>query len=114
MAAGKQIDYQFIALDMCAVLGWSLQQVFSLTFPQFQYISCQLHKLQYQRAKNEVFFGVAAALGGKDNRENLMASAGGFLQETEAGNMSYTQEELAAAMDKLNAIIAAEKEQGNV
>lgn len=92
----------------------------ALTWPQFEYISCQLHRLQYQRAKNEVFFGIAAALGGEKNRKNLMESAGGFVERgaDDAANMSYSEEELAAAMAKIDKIIArqsaAEQEEDNV
>lgn len=87
-----------------------------LTWPQFVYISCQLYRLQYQRAKNEVHFGVCAALGGDKNRQNLMDSAGDFFIEEPEPELTYTQEELAAAMAKLDRIKAAqaakEQEQG--
>lgn len=98
---------------ICSVLGWSLQQVLNLTWPQFVYISCELHRLQYQRAKNEVHFGVCAALGGETNRKNLIDSAGDFFLEEK---QTYTKEDLAAAMDKLEKITAAAKaeEKNNV
>ena len=91
---------------ICAVLGWSLQQVLGLTWPQFEYISCKLHRLQYQRAKNEVHFGVCAALGGSRNRENLLKSAGDFLMDEPEPELTYTQEELEAAMAKADKIAA--------
>lgn len=81
-----------------------------LTWPQFTYISCQLYRLQYQRAKNEVFFGVCASLGGKENRENLLESSGDFFIAEKDPDLSYTQEELDAAMKRADKIAAANRE----
>lgn len=81
-----------------------------LTWPQFTYISCQLCRLQYQRAKNEVFFGVCASLGGNENRENLMDNAGDFFIEEPEPELTYTQEELDAAMKRADKIAAANRE----
>ena len=112
----KQVDYRFTALLICTVLGWSLQQVLHLTWPQFDYISGQIKRLQYWRAKNEVFFGVAAAFGDKEDKRNLFDSAGDVFVEEPEPELTYTQEELAAAMAKLDRIRAAqaakEQEQG--
>ena len=116
-AVNKPIDYQFIALMICSVLGWSLQQVFSLTWAQFTYISCQLYRLQYQRAKNEIHFGVCAALGGETNRQNLIDSAGGFFLDEPEQKLTYTEEDFKVAMEKVNKITAsakAEEEKNNV
>jgi hypothetical protein len=78
--------------------GWSIGQVLGLTWPQFECVTCNLYKLHYWRAKNEVFFGVGAAFGGEKSRRNLFDCAGGFVLDPGGGEaMPYTPEALAAA-----------------
>lgn len=93
-------------MTICAVLGWDLRRVLGLTWPQFQYVSLQLHRLQYLRAKNEVFFGVCAALGGENNRQNLLDNAGNFFVEEPEPELQYTSEELAVAEKRMDRITA--------
>ena len=106
----KRIDYQFVALLTCAVLGWSLGEVLSLTWPQFEYITCQLCRIQYNRAKNEVLFGAAAVLGDK-TREALLKSAGDFFFDDEAPVLDFTPEQLAAAEVRMDKILAEQEKQ---
>lgn len=99
------MDYQFIALMICSLLGWSLQQVLNLTWPQFEYISLQLYRLQYQRAKNEIHFGICAAMDSK-NRKTLLGIAGDLFMDEPETDLTYTKEELDAAMAKADEIAA--------
>lgn len=96
---------------MCAVLGWSLDAVLSLTWPQWEYISCQLCRIQYNRAKNEVRFGVCASISA-GAAEVLDRSAGDYFFD-DAPKLTYTDEELKIAearMDEINR--QREKEEG--
>lgn len=93
---------------ICAVLHWDLQRVMQLTWPQFEYVSLQLHRLQYMTAKNEVYFGICGALGNAENLRNLLDSAGDFTI-TDEPDLTYTPEELAAAMERADRIIAEQQ-----
>lgn len=92
------------------MFGWTLQQVFGLTWPQFCNVSALLYKVQFQRAKNEVYFGVCAAIGGEDSQKCLMKSAGSFLKEDET-KLEYTEEEYKAAEARLAEIIKKREEE---
>lgn len=94
--------------------GWTIDDVLALTWPQFEYITCNINRLQYWRAKNEVFFGVTAALGSDKNRENLFDCAGDFFIRQPEPDMSYTPEELAAAEARMAEIQRRQKETKNV
>ena len=85
--------------------GWRIADVLNLTWPQFEYISTNIARLGYWRAKNEVFFGVTAALGGEDSKKNLFACAGEIVTEPEI-NMDYTAEDLAAPRKRMQEILA--------
>lgn len=57
-----------------------MRQVFALTWPQFQEIGETLDRLAWNRALNEVFFGVVSAFGEEKDRGNLFSSAGTYLR----------------------------------
>ncbi len=104
-----RVDFEYIALTICAVFGWTLQQVFALTWPQFEKISFEVESLQFARAKNEVYFGICAALGGGKSQENLMDAAGSFVTEEEP-ELEFTEEELRMAEERMAEELRKRKE----
>jgi len=96
-------DFEIIALSLCAVFGWTLPEVFALTVPQFFKASSETCRLQYQRAKNEVFFGVCAAIGGGEAQEDLFKFAGSSVID-EKTELPFTEEELRMAEKRMNEI----------
>ena len=85
-----------IALEVAAVFGWTLDQVLSLTWPQFSEVSTKTEALRYRRAQCEVFFGVAAALD-NDAKHNLFASTPELLRDPAAPIFTFTPEQLEKA-----------------
>lgn len=83
----------------------------ALTWPQFQYISCNVRRLAYWRARDEVCFGICAALGDEKTKKNLMESAGSIIKEP--AMQEYTQEMLADAEERMRRIIDERKGNGN-
>lgn len=81
---------------MAAVFGWTLDQVLSLTWSQFAYVSEQLEALRSRRALSEVFFGVAAALS-EDYQKKLFDCSPGLLREQRPPVFDFTPELLKAA-----------------
>lgn len=94
------LDYEFLALLICGAFGWTLPQVFALTWPQFCKVGEEVRRIQFQRAKNEIYFGICAALGGGEMQEILMQSAGDVITEKQP-DLSYTAEQLAAAEKRM-------------
>lgn len=109
------IDFEFLALLICGAFGWTLPQVFSLTMPQFFKAGAEVQRVQFQRAKNEVYFGICAALGGGDTQKDLMESAGSVLIEDGNALLAYTDDELRAAEERMKAILEeqAKKQEAN-
>jgi hypothetical protein len=105
------LDFEFLALLICGAFGWTLPQVFSLTLPQFMKAGVEVRRVQFQRAKNEIYFGVCAALGGGETQEDLMQSAGSVLIEPPEPELNYTEEELRQAEARMAAIIAQRKKE---
>ena len=99
------LDFEFMALTICAVFGWTLPQVFCLTIPQFFKVCNEAHRVQYQRAKNEVYFGVCAALGNEENRKDLFDSAGSFCLDDGDVELPYTDEELRIAEERMAQVL---------
>lgn len=66
-------------------------------------ISTEVRSLQYARAKNEVYLGICAAIGGGESQETLMAAAGSFLIEDKA-QLGYTEEEYRLAEERMREI----------
>ena len=108
------IDFEFVALCICAVFGWTLPDVFALTWPQFFKVILEVRRIQYQRAKNEVYFGVCAAIGGGEAETDLLNEAGSFMLGEEMPELSYTEEELRIAEERMKAIIEARKKQAEL
>jgi len=109
----QEVDYQFTALLIAHVFGWTIRQVLQLTWPQFEYISLNICRIQYWHAKNEVFFGVSAAFGSEKSKNTLFDSAGDFFIRQEP-DMSYTPEQLAAAEARMAEIQRKRSEANNV
>lgn len=96
----KRPNFEYIALTMCAVFGWTLPQVFDLTWPQFVKISTEVRSLQFARAKNEVYLGICAAISGGESQEALIDAAGSFLIDDET-KLEYTEEEYRLAEERM-------------
>lgn len=94
---------------MCAVFGWTLPQVFSLTWPQFMKISEEIRSLQIARSKNEVYPGICAAISGGEAQEELMNAAGSFLIEDEP-HLDYTEEEYQIALERQKEVMRKQRE----
>ena len=96
------VDFQFLALVICSVLGWTLKDVFGLTWDQFCYISSEVRHLQYMRGKNETFYSICAALGEKKTRDDFLKSAEEFVKiNDQPENLNYTEEDLRAAEKRM-------------
>lgn len=65
--------------------------MFALTWPQFQSIGAHLDRICWNRALNEVFFGVIAAFGEEKERMNLFRSAGGYVGQREEKRTEWTE-----------------------
>jgi hypothetical protein len=68
-----------------------------LPYPVFESVTLRLGELQAERAKNEVFMGVVAALNGKDTIKLLMDSSGNIIKQTK---YKYTEEQLKKATQR--------------
>ncbi len=110
----REVDYQFTALLIAHVFGWTIPQVMALTWPQFEYITYNICRLQYWHAKNEIYFGISAAFGSDKNRDNLFDCAGDFFLKAPEPDMSYTPEQLAAAEARMAEIQRKRSEADNV
>lgn len=105
----KRPNFEYIALTMCAVFGWTLPQVFDLTWPQFVKISTEVRSLQFARAKNEVRLGICAAISGGESEEALNDIAGSFLIDDEP-QLEYTEEEYQRALERQKEILRKQRE----
>lgn len=104
-----KVDWQFLALSMCAVFGWTITDVFRLTWPQFMYIGTELERIEFMRARNEMYFPVCAALGDSKTQGEFLASAGRFVLPDDAPvNISYTEEDLKRAQARMNEYVKPE------
>lgn len=98
-----KVDWQFLALSMCAVFGWTIADVFHLTWPQFMCIGTEIERIEFMRARNEMYFPVCAAFGDKNVQEDFLNSAGKFvLPDDDPVNLSYTEEDLKRAQARMN------------
>ncbi len=88
---------------MCAVFGWTLPQVFDLTWPQFVKISTEVRALQFARANNEVRLGICAAISGGESEDALKDIAGSFLIDDDTKS-EYTEEEYRLAEERMKKI----------
>ena len=99
-----KVDWQFLALSMCAVFGWTISDVFHLTWPQFMYIGTEIERIEFMRARNEMYFPVCAALGDEKTQTEFLESAGKFvLPDEDPVNLSYTKEDLKRAQARMDA-----------
>ena len=108
---GLSIDYDYLILKICQVFGWTINGVLSLTLPQFRCVSEKLLELTADKARDEVFLGVAAALCSNKVRDTLFKSCGSILKKDDGGpgtsRRTYTRRELEAATRRMEAIIQA-------
>ena len=100
-----EIDYPFVALCIAQVFGWTLAEVFALTSPQFLYIAQNLHRVQWQRGKNEVFFGISAAFAEQDARKTLLDGAKDWVTVLDGSQQEYTPEMLEKAQERARELI---------
>jgi len=107
------VDFQFLALVICSVMGWTLKEVFSLSWAQFCYISSEVRHLQYMRGKNETFYSICAALGDKKVQQDFLKSAGEFvIQNNQPENLNYSEEDLRAAEKRMREMVKPDVETG--
>lgn len=104
-----KVDFQFLALVICSVFGWTLKDVFSLTWGQFCYIASEVRHVQYFRGKNENYFSICAAFGDKNTQKDFLKQSEGFvIQSEQPENMSYTKEDLMAAEKRMRETVQPE------
>lgn len=107
------VDFQFLSLVICSVMGWTLQEVFRLTWPQFSYIASEIQHVQYFKGKNETFFSLCAAFADKADRKQFLKSAEGFvIQKDQPENLNYTEEDLRAAEKRMRDWVKPDVETG--
>ena len=75
------MDFEFCALLACSIFGWTVAEVFDLTFPQFSSVVASLSRLQAWRARGEVFLGITGAFGDEKARNALFDEAGTLYKE---------------------------------
>lgn len=76
-----------------------------MTSPQFLFIAKNLHRLQWQRGKNEVFYGISAAFAEESGRKTLLDGAKDWLQVKDGAAQTYTPEMLERAKQKAQELI---------
>ena len=108
-----KIDFEFLALVICSVFGWTLDDVFNLNWAQFCYISSEVRHIQYMRGKNETFYSICAALGEKKTRDIFLKSAEEFIiKNDQPENPDYTEEDLRAAEKRMRDWVKPDFETG--
>lgn len=73
-------------------------------------IACEVRGIQFARTKNEVYFGILAAVQGGEAQQLVMDSAGSYLMDDEP-KLAYTEEEYKAAEARMEATIKAREEE---
>lgn len=98
-----KIDYQFLALAICSVFGWTIEQVFSLTYRQFAYIAAQFQRIQFLKAKNESYFSICAAFGDKQTQKEFLNASGHFVIQNDCADLykNINADDLKKAQERL-------------
>lgn len=97
-----KIDYQFLALAICSVFGWTIEQVFRLTYRQFAYIAQEVQRVQFMRAKNESYFSLCAAFGDKKTQKEFLNASGHFVIQDDCADLykNISEEDMRKAQER--------------
>ena len=90
--------------------GWTLDYIFSLSWPVFYELTLRIMQLQNERARSEVFPGVTAALCGGEAARTLDKGTGCLVKEKNYA-VEYTEEDLQRAMEISKRVAAKFKQE---
>ena len=98
-----KIDYQLLALAICSVFGWTIEQVFSLNAVQFRYVASVFQKIEFMRAKNENYFSLCAAFGDKKAQKRFLDASGHFVIQDDCADLykNINTDDLKKAQERL-------------